>query len=255
MWAGEAALALKYFLQFRSMKDYGLAAAVSLGCLHGVGFGVQKTFVHNCMADIEGVLGIDLGSSRLRHMLTADAFLSVLIVSAAASHRLCSDLDVRWPEILRILASTCCWAFLLKDTIFAFIAYDRMGRVIRTAEGTAERLEEEAKSRSRLWHQSGDPDIQSTFGKLRSHRCHVTTLCLTRVLAFGHIMLFGGFLWPIPANLRNQAASANGLTMHVLTDSVCIVNLWYLYLLVVLWYVYGGVSALIGVHARIQEEA
>ena len=68
MWISEAGLVVQYILQFLRIKDYGLTVAISLGCLHGVGFGYQKTFIFNCMSDIELVLAINLGTRKAAHM-------------------------------------------------------------------------------------------------------------------------------------------------------------------------------------------
>lgn len=256
MWISEAALVVQYILQFLRIKDYGLTVAISLGCLHGVGFGHQKTFIFNCMSDIELVLAIDLGTRKAARMLLVDAVLSILAVTAAAAQRLRADMGLHWPNSVRILSSMVCWAFLITSTVFASQSFDVMGRVLRLAENTTAHLAQEAKSRSQLWFQNGDPEIQATFHKLRKHRRHVLTLSVSRLLVFGHIMLFGGFLWPLPADLSAQVTDGlgGGFAGYLMTDSVFITTLYYLYLIVIIWYVYGGLSSLVGIHARFQEE-
>ena len=69
-------------------------------------------------------------------------------------------------------------------------------------------------------------------------------------------MLFGGFLWPLPADLSAQVTDSlgGGFAGYLMTDSVLITTLYYLYLIVIIWYVYGGLSSLVGIHARFQEE-
>eukprot|EP00439_Symbiodinium_sp_Y106_P014887 s3152_g2.t1 len=256
MWISEAGLVVQYILQFLRIKDYGLTVAISLGCLHGVGFGYQKTFIFNCMSDIELVLAINLGTRKAAHMLLVDALLSILAVTAAAGQRLRADMGLHWPDSVRILSSMVCWAFLCTSTIFALQTFQTMGGVLRLSEDTTARLAHEAKSRSQIWFQNGDPEIQATFHKLRKHRNHVLTLSVVRLLVFGHIMLFGGFLWPLPADLSAQVTDSlgGGFAGYLMTDSVLITTLYYLYLIVIIWYVYGGLSSLVGIHARFQEE-
>jgi len=256
MWISEAGLVVQYILQFLRIKDYGLTVAISLGCLHGVGFGYQKTFIFNCMSDIELVLAINLGTRKAAHMLLVDALLSILAVTAAAGQRLRADMGLHWPDSVRILSSMVCWAFLCTSTIFALQTFKTMGGVLRLSEDTTARLAHEAKSRSQIWFQNGDPEIQATFHKLRKHRNHVLTLSVVRLLVFGHIMLFGGFLWPLPADLSAQVTDSlgGGFAGYLMTDSVLITTLYYLYLIVIIWYVYGGLSSLVGIHARFQEE-
>ena len=258
MWASEAALVVKFILQIHGLKDYGLAVAVSLGCLLGVGWGVQKTFIHNAEADIEKVLGMDMGRHRTYQLLKADLLLSVLVIVAVASQRLMVDLESQWPETFRIMASVACWAFLGIGIAFNLWTLPFVNRVIRAVDDTATRgaqLAPEAKA-SQGKSDSDDPDIQKILASLKTHRTFMLGLCLARLLVFGHIMLFGGFLWPIAVDLRVRVTDSLDETFaaYLLTDSVHITTLYYFFLLGVIWYVYGGLSSIAAVHARFYDE-
>ena len=243
MWIGEAGLSVKYLLQCYGLKDYGLVVIISLGGLHGVGFGIQKAFGHNCLTDVESVLEMDLGSVTLYRMCVADLLLSILIILAAAAYELETDLEMKFSEVPRVLASLLCWAFLCIGIAFACKGYVAFGRVVRMVEETTARLERE-KSRSHLWHQSGDEDVQGMFGRLRYLRRTVSSLCLIRLVVFGHVMLFNGFLWPLPDDLRAWVPDDMGLASQLLTDSECLAHLYYLCVLGVVWYGYGGLIPL-----------
>eukprot|EP00434_Breviolum_minutum_P012329 symbB.v1.2.010865.t2/scaffold716.1/size187362/18 len=82
------------------------------------------------------------------------------------------------------------------------------------------------------------------MGKVRSYRRSLVIFSTTRLLILARVMLFGGYLWPVPAHMAEKVYENQGSSFatYLLTDSSLASNLWFLALLL-------GVLYLVGLHS------
>lgn len=225
-WTGEMTLAAKHLLHFWGFDQYGLGVPAALAGILWVGFKAEHLLI-NVFIDCAAVLSLDFGISHLKLLLRIEVFITIFIVLISLFDEIFLSLD-----ILRIIGSFFCWAFLFLGIYFSCCLVGGVNSLVHCID--------HAKDLGK----TTDEEIVRAMSKVRSYRRSLVIFSTTRLLILARVMLFGGYLWPVPAHMAEKVYENQGSSFatYLLTDSSLASNLWFLALLL-------GVLYLVGLHS------